>query len=135
MANALYDKGREKFLTGSISWTTDTIKLVFVDGADYTPNLATHEFLSHIPAAGRVAISGAFTGKTATNGVADADDVTVTNVTGDQFEYIIIFKDTGNEATSPLIAFLDTVTGLPFTPSGSDVTVRWNDGPNKIFKL
>jgi hypothetical protein len=30
MANALYDKGREKFLTGSISWTTDTIKLVFV---------------------------------------------------------------------------------------------------------
>jgi hypothetical protein len=135
MANALYDKGREKFLTGSISWTTDTIKLVFVDSADYTPNLATHEFLSDIPSAGRVAISGAFTGKTATNGVADADDVTVTNVTGDQFEYIIIFKDTGNEATSPLIAFLDTVTGLPFTPSGSDITVRWNDGANKIFKL
>jgi hypothetical protein len=135
MANALYDKGREKFLTGSISWTTDTIKLVFVDSADYTPNLATHEFLSSIPSAGRVAISGAFTGKTATNGVADADDVTVTNVTGDQFEYIIIFKDTGNEATSPLIAFLDTVTGLPFTPSGSDITVRWNDGANKIFKL
>ena len=55
MANALYDAGREAFLDGTISWSSDNIKVVLVDAADYTVNLATHTALSDIPAAGRVA--------------------------------------------------------------------------------
>jgi hypothetical protein len=135
MANALYDAGRNAFLTGGISWTTDTIKIVVVDSADYTPNLATDDFLNDIPAVGRVAISGALTGKTAVAGVADANDVTLTAVSGDSFEYIIGFKDTGTESTSNLIFFIDTAVGLPFTPNGGDVLIVWDDGANKIFKL
>ena len=57
MANALYDKGRQGFLEGSIDWDTDTIKVVLIDTADYTVNLATHQYLSDIPAAARVATS------------------------------------------------------------------------------
>lgn len=135
MANALYDKGREGFLDGSIDWDTDNIKVLLVDSADYTPNLSTHQFHSDITGAGIVATSGNLSGKTVTNGIADASDVTFTAVSGDQFEYIIIYKDTGVSATSRLIALIDTATGMPATPSGGDIIVQWDNGANKIFKL
>lgn len=135
MANALFDKGREAFLGGDLDWDAHTIKLVFVDHADDNPDVATDDNLDDIAAAGRVATSGAFAGKTKTNGVADADDVTLTSVTGDQFESIVIYRDTGVESTSTLIAKIDTATGLPFTPSGGNVTVTWDSGANRIFKL
>ncbi len=135
MANALFDKGREGFLAGDIDWDANNIKLVFVDHAADTPAPATDDNLDDILAAARVATSGNFTGKTVTNGVADADDVTVSGVTGDPFESIVIYKDTGVESTSRLIAFIDTATGLPLTPSGGDVTVAWDSGSNRIFKL
>lgn len=135
MSNALYDKGRQKFLEGDIHWLADTIKVVLVDLADYTPNLATDEFLSDIPTAAQVAISPALSNKTSTAGVADADNVVFTSVTGDQSEALVIFKDTGTPSTSPLIAFIDSATGLPVTPNGGDIEVQWDNGANKIFKL
>lgn len=135
MANALYDLGREKFLTGAINWATDNIKIVLVDAADYTVNLATHEFLSDIVVGGRVATSGNLTGKTTTAGVADASDVTLTAVTGDPSEALVIYKDTGVAATSPLIAYIDTATGLPVTPNGGNINIVWDNGANRIFKL
>jgi hypothetical protein len=135
MSSALYDKGREGFLAGDIAWDSDTIKCVLVDTADYTVNLATHDNLDDIPGGARVATSGALASKTTTNGVADAADVTFTAVTGDPCEAIVIYKDTGTESTSRLIAYIDTATGLPVTPNGGDIVVAWNDGANKIFKL
>lgn len=135
MANGLYDKGRSKFLDGTISWSSDNIKIVLVDAADYTVSLSTHEFLSDIPSGARVATSDNLTTKTSTSGIADADNVTFTAVTGDPSEAIVIYKDTTNAATSPLIAYIDTATGLPVTPNGGDITITWDNGTNKIFKL
>jgi len=135
MANALYDKGREGFLDGSIDWDTDNIKVILIDAQDYTVDLANHNALDDIPAGARVATSGNLASKTVTAGVADAADVTFTAVTGDQSEALVIYKDTGVESTSRLIAYIDTATGLPVTPNGGDITVQWDDGANKIFKL
>lgn len=135
MANALYDLGRQAFLTGSISWTSDDIKVVLIDTNDYTVNLATHQYLSDVPSIARVATSSNLSSKTATAGVADAADIVFADVTGDVSEAIIIYKDTGIESTSPLIAYIDTSTGLPITPNGADIIVSWSDGANKIFKL
>ena len=56
----------------------------------------------------------------------DSNDVTVSSVTGDQFESVVLFKETGTESTSDLMAYYDTATGLPFTPSGGDITVVVN---------
>ena len=134
MASTLYDKGREGFLDGSIDWDTDDIRAILVDVADYTFSQA-HDNLDDVAGAARVAVSGALTGKTKTNGVADADPVTWTAVTGDPCEAIILYKHTGTESTSRLIAYIDTATGLPVTPNGGDITVNWDDGANKIFKL
>lgn len=135
MANAIYDKARKKFLDGDIDWLADTIKVVLVDAADYTVDLANHEFLSDIAAGARVATSAALSGKDSTAGVADAADVVLSSVSGDQSEALVIYKDTGAEGTSPLIAYIDTVTGLPITPNGADITITWSNGANKIFKL
>jgi hypothetical protein len=135
MANALYDKGRQGFLDGSIDWDTDDIRAILIDVADYTVNLATHDNLDDIPEAARVAVSAALTGKSVTDGVADAADVTFSAVTGDSVEAIVLYKHTGTESTSRLIAYIDSATGLPLTPNGGDVKITWPDTASKIFKL
>jgi len=134
MANALYDAGREGFLAGLLDWDADTIKLYLIDAADYAKNLATHDNADDIPGGAKVATSGALGSKTTTAGVADAADVTFSAVTGDPSEEIVIWKDTGTQSTSRLIAHIDTGTGLPVTPNGGDITVQWDNGANKIFR-
>ena len=135
MANALYDHGREGFLDGSIDFDTDDIRCILIDAADYTVDLAAHDNLDDIPGDARVAVSGALASKTVTDGVADAADVTFSSVTGDQSEAIVIYKHTGTESTSRLIAYIDSATGLPVTPNGGDITVQWDSAADKIFKL
>jgi hypothetical protein len=135
MANALYDYGREGFLSGDIDWLADDIKVALIDTAAYTVDLGNDQFLNIIPPAAIIATSGNLASKTAAAGVADAADITLTSVTGTTVEALVIYQDTGVDATSRLIAYLDTVTGLPFTPSGSDVIIQWASGASKIFKL
>lgn len=135
MANALFDAGREGYLDGTNDWDTNTIKLIIVDHTDDTPVPSTDDNLDDITAGARVDTSGAFTSKTVTAGVADAADVTLSSVTGDAADSIVIYEDSGVESTSSLIAFIDTATGLPVTPNGGDITITWDSGANKIFKL
>ncbi len=136
MANALYDKAREKYLSGGLDWLTDNVKAVLVEigGGNYNFS-AAHEFLNSIAGADRIATSGALGSKTAFSGVADADDATFLAVTGPQSGAVVLFVDTGLDTTSSLIAFIDTAIGLPVTPSGGDITVQFDAGVNKIFKL
>ena len=132
MANALYDLGREAFLSGDITWDGDAIKTILVDSALYTPNLATDQFLSDVPAGSRTATSSDLVSKT----VAAAGDVTYSAVPIDApQEYVVIYQDTTVEGTSRLIALIDTATGLPVTPNGGDIIVQWSSGADKIFKL
>jgi hypothetical protein len=135
MASALYDSGRQKFLEGGLAWLTDTIKVLLIDTANYTVNLATHTSLADIPVGARVGTAQTLVSKTSAAGVADAADVTFTSLTGASIEAVVIYKDTGTESTSFLIAYIDTGTGIPFSPSGGNVTISWDNGANRIFKL
>lgn len=90
MSNALYGKGRKGFLAGEIDWDADDIRVILIDVADYTVDLAADDFLDDIPAPARVAVSGSLTGKTTTDGVADADDVILSSITGDPCEALVI---------------------------------------------
>lgn len=134
MANVLYQLGRQAFLEADLDWTGQDMRVILIDTADYTFS-QTHQFLSDVPGAARVAVSGALAGKTATNGTADANDVTFTSVTGDQSEALIIYQHTGVDATSRLVAYIDTATGFPITPNGGNITVVWDSGANRIFTL
>lgn len=134
MANALYTKGKEALLDGSINLEADTIKCVLVDAADYTVNLSTHDNLDDIPSGARVGTPQTLGSKTFTGGVFDAADATFPSVTGDPCEAIVIYKDTGTESTSRLLAYIDTAaSGLPVTPNGGNIQIQWNAGG--IFAL
>ena len=147
MANRLYDKGRNKFATGDIHWKAtggDTIKIFMIDLNVYTPDFEADEFASDIPQEARVGNNGgsadsdapALTLAEPVAGVCDAADLSVSAVpAGDALEALVIYKSTGDLATSPLIAFIDTATNLPITPVGADIPIIWNNGANKIFKL
>ncbi len=136
MSSFLYDKGRNAFLEGDLAWDTDDIRCIFVDTADYTVDQNAHDFLDDVAAGARVAVSVAsLANKTSVDGVADADDLTINTVSGDQFEALILYLHTGVESTSRLIAYIDDYTGLPTTPNGGNITVAWPNGANKIFKL
>ena len=145
MANALYDKARESFLSQNpaLDFDTDTIKCTLIDTGNYTVNLATHQYMNTntVPAAAKVGSPQTLGSKTVAAGVADAADIVFSAVTGASVEAIIIWKDGGGGGTSasgttdPLIAYIDTATGLPVTPNGDDISVTWDNGASKIFKL
>jgi len=135
MAAEKFVKAKEKFLTGAINLLTDDIKVVCVDHGVDTPNIETDEFLSDIAEGARIATTGNLANKSITGGVFDADPITMSAVVGDPFESIVMYKDTGDPATSPLIAYDDAAEGLPCTPDGTDITITWSNGDNKIFAL
>lgn len=134
MTKSLYDEGRDQFANGNIDWVNDTIKAILVDLADYTLNLSAHDFVDDVPAAARVA-TAALSGKSTSAGTVDASDLTFSSVTGDESEAIILYKDTGSEASSPLISFDDEASGLPVNPNGGDIRISWDDAADKIFTL
>jgi hypothetical protein len=142
MANALYDKAREAFLNGDLDWLNDTIKAILVDvkQADetviYDLDLAADQYLSDVPVAARIA-TATLASKTATGGVADAADITFNAVSneGEACEALILYKDTGSESTSPLIAYIDEGLSLPITPNGGDIVLEWSNAHSKIFAL
>ena len=135
MANTLYDYCRQRFLESQINWMTDTIKVILVSTSAYTPQTAVHQYLADIPVSARIAGPVTLTAKATTGGAADAADCTFTSVSGATINAIVIYKDTGTEATSPLIAYIDTATGLPITPNGGDIIVTWDNGVNRIFRV
>lgn len=134
MANALYTKGKEALLSGAVNLGSDTIKAVPVD-ATYTPVIATDAHLSDIAGGKRVATPVALASKAVTGGAFTAADTTFPAIAGAAVRYVVIYKDSGVEATSQLLALFDTVTGLPYTPVGNDLVLHWNTGANKIFAI
>ena len=108
-----------------------TVKLVLVDLADYTFN-STHNFLDDVPAGARVSTSDALTGKAVTNGAFTSANSKFPLASGDESEALFLYIDTGTDATSALIAFIDNATGLPISPDGTDITINLSSG---IFSL
>lgn len=135
MANTLFDAARQRFLEAQINWMTDTIKVILVSTSAYTAQVGVHQYLSDVASSARIAGPVTLTSKATTGGAADAGDCTFVSVNGSSIGAIIIYVDTGVESTSPLIAYIDTATGLPITPNGGDIIVTWDNGTNKIFKV
>jgi len=143
LANALFDPGREGFLDGTIDWDTAVIKVALVRSYTFS---AAHKFVSEVTGASgvlHVTSAAGLASKTVTNGVADAADLTFTAVTANAGNHsILIFQASavtggGDVAASAqrLIAWIDTGTNLPVVPNGGDVTIAWDSGTNRIFKL
>lgn len=134
MANTLYPKAKEKILQAGINLLTDTLKVALVSSS-YTPNLSTHEFLTDL-GANRLNTDQTMAGRTVATGIFDANDITWSAVTaGSTAAYVVIYKDTGVAATSPLVALFDTITNFPVSTNGADITCQWDNSASKILAL
>ena len=134
MANAHYAKGKEKILSGAVNYPTDTIKVALVKNT-YPQDLANDEFFTSISAY-VVGTPQALASKTVAAGVFDADDAVFLAVpAGSALEGVVIYKDTGVAGTSPLLHYIDDITGFPLATNGGDITIAWSNGAYKIFSL
>jgi hypothetical protein len=134
MANAPYKLGAQAILNAEIDFNTHTIKAALVKNT-YPQNLTTHDFYDDISAyvLGTPQTIGT---PTIALGIFDGDDVTFTAVTaGDTAEAVVIYKDTGVAGTSPLLLYLDTITGFPIATNGGDIIIQWAAGADKIFSI
>ena len=141
MSNLLYPLIKQAMLSPGIDLVNNAIKAMLVStkstngaGNFYTYS-AAHQFLSDVVAGSRLTPGIALTTKTVVGGVFNADGVTFTAVTGNEADFVLLYLDTGTESTSRLLAYIDTLTGFPLTPSGADIQVLWDTGVNKIFAL
>jgi len=136
MTQQKYLKANQSLGKAEINLETDDIKVILIDAADYTVDLAADQFLSDIPAGARVAVSTSLLNKAVgVDGAFDADDIEIVSVSGDQFESIALFVDTTVEATSRLLSYDDTPPEVPVTPNGTNITVVFDNGADKIFKI
>ena len=128
MASALYPLAKQSFISQSpsIDLDTDTIKVALINVAtDYTYSSA-HQYMSSVTTYAGTTDQTLGT-KTVALGVFDAADSTFTSVARSGSKTVaalVVYKDTGVAATSPLIAYIDGFT--PVTPNGGNIAITWN---------
>jgi hypothetical protein len=132
MADAFYVEYRNAILG---AWThsfpdlnTDNLKVGLRDEGTTALNLTTQVDHADISSA-LVATSSNLTGPTVGSvaaGTFDHDNITWSSVSGASVESLDYYKDSGVSSTSPLIANIDSATGLPVTPNGGDITYTVN---------
>lgn len=138
MANAIYPLYKQSLLAGDANadldnnTATDGPFVALVDTGTYTYSSA-HDFYNDL--SGIVGTDQRITTPTVTNGTFDGDNVTFTAVSGSTVEALVIYrKNSGANTTWRLVAYIDSsVTGLPVTPNGGDITITWN--ASGIFTL
>lgn len=140
MANSLFDKGREGFLSASFGWRAGSVPATWVPYiiGSFNVDLTTNTFLSDIPVAVWRARGTYLTNKGVAAGVASAANtllVAVGSAGSATAAAIVIVNETGASQSSLLGVWIDTATGLPFLPNGGDVQINFDTGANCIFKL
>lgn len=111
MADQLFPKGAGHLLDALIS---GNVKVLAYNAAITT----TWEFVGDLTGANIVARSGNLAGKTNANGTFDANDISF--VAAPAFSHLVLYIDSGADATSQVYAVWDTAW------SGGDVSVVWN---------
>lgn len=140
MANAIYDIFKEHAMEKTLfaALTAANIKVVAVDTSGGTPYTfsQSHDFLADVASGSRRFTSGNLANATVVGKTFDADNLVpafASAASGEAFEAIILYIDSTVEATSNLIIFIDTATGLPLTPDGNNINLNWNG--TGIFQL
>jgi hypothetical protein len=130
MANQRYPLWNQEIMKGTSNCALNSaegatgVYAALVDTAAYTFN-AAHQFYSSL--SGIVGTDQEITGKTQALGVFDGNNVTFPAVSGASAEAIVLYrKNAGANTTWPLIAYIDTATGLPVTPNSGDISITWN---------
>ncbi len=133
MATVVHDDFRDAMLGNPthsvIDFDTDNIDVSLLDQTDSGSITAATVDYDEVDTPTVVATTdlASVTVGTVGTGVMDAANTTFSSVTGDAADYLVIWKNSGSPATSPLaVTFDSATTGLPVTPNGGDIVVTWN---------
>lgn len=133
--SAIYGLGKQGIADGTIAWLTHNMVVVLLSSA-YVVDLVSHQYLSDIGAGSRVATSGNLASKTDAAGVFDAADIVFTGVSsGLTITQFAIYRNTGVEATSPLMIYENSAANMPLVTDGTNLTLAWDNGASKIAAL
>ena len=141
MANQLFDTGRDGFLRASYSALTGTW-VPYIFGSFHPGLLATAVKVSDFGSGVFISRGTYLAGVTATTGVFDANDTVIGAVGsgGAATAVSIVLVNEASQAVpasqlSWVVGFIDTASVVPFVPNGGDVSVVWDNGASRIFKL
>jgi len=146
MANFWYNTGKLRMWAGAageVDLIADTIKVMALQND--TGESTDHEFIGDVLGAGGVEVTstgyaGGFGGAgrkvLASKALAvdqinnraefDCADVTwaaISQAGAEQWVALLMVKEITNDNASPVLAHVDTATGFPLTPNGSDITL------------
>lgn len=136
MRSQVYPYARELFATAQLDWRAGVVRALFLPSS-YVPDF-TDQFLSDIFEGVRVAISEEIQSRTATNGICTGTAAKFPLLIDNRaVSQAVIFKDTGVESTSVLIAYLgdEDLVNEPFTPIGFDYYIYPNIVEGGYFRL
>lgn len=130
---AIYNNAKEQLFLGALDLSSDTLKIALM-APTYTPDIDTDVFWVDISAneesgagytAGGATLASKAVAQDNSNDRAsfDAANVTWPGLDVGTPGWVVLYKDTGNPATSPLVAYWQLGT----TPSsGGDYTLQFN---------
>ncbi len=129
---AVVNKFKELLMEGGIDLTSDTVKVMLLTDS-HTTDIDAHEYIDDVSAnevsgTGYTAGGATLASKTVTKdntddeGVFDAADITWSTSTLTA-RYAVVYKDTGDPATSPIFNIIDF--GSNQISTAGDFTVQW----------
>lgn len=139
MASVIFNSFKTKVASGAINLATDTIKVMLVESG-YSPDEDAHEYRDDVTdeasgtgytAGGEELLNKTVTQDNTNNrAVFNADDVewAASSITA---RGAVIYKDTGNAATDPLIAYIDFTEDK--TSSSGTFAINWNASGVLLF--
>lgn len=153
MANQMGILFKETLLTGVAGSFNDvdtlegsifSTHILWSNASDYN-TLLTHD------KAGLTGVGGYSTGRikvrdyddfdppitVSSDSIVDCADITFGTMpsTGETVTYLTWAFNFASVASRVTMIAIDTAVGLPFITTGADVTVVWDNGTNKVFKL
>jgi len=156
MANDIYGIAKQGFIanisvgsfTGQINWVEDNFSVALLDDT-YVLDINNHVNRNDIQSsiilkANDEDLSVASLNTTAIGsgidyGTGYAESVTLTNMRSDGTEVnsLVVYRDSGldDPESDVLISYIETAENIPLILNGGDVTIDWDLGTGRVFRL
>lgn len=132
MATFCYDAMRQRWATTGQNLLTSTIKAMLVSAA-YSPQPA-HVFVSDV--SGIIVRSAEVTGKSVVKGIFACEIPELEALlSGSAAVGLILYVDTGNDATSRLVYYSSDGVGFPFLPQGINYFIGYDQANGGFLQV
>ena len=136
MANYIFSVAKQEMLRGntSLNLVTGNVCMCLCNST-YTANVSSDQFFSNATS-GLITPAAQVASVSITGGIFKCANVTFPSVASGNgtATQVVLYINSGANTTSPLIAHLDSATGLPVSPNGGDLTIVV-DSVNGLFQL